>query len=84
MSKMGAEFVRSTVSPGGERARAFDVACNHVKNMTQARCAAVILIDSEAGSGYSVIGPLDAQILLPDVLEQMARVLRRQLSKNLQ
>ncbi|WCM18283.1 hypothetical protein NDK50_12460 [Paraburkholderia bryophila] len=84
MSKKGAESVGSTVIPGGESAGAFDAACNRLKDITQARCAAVILIDSEAGSGYSVVGPLDAQILLPDVLEQMAKVLRQQLSKNLQ
>jgi hypothetical protein len=38
----------------------FDAACSHLRNMTQARCAAVIVIDGESGSGYSVVGPLDA------------------------
>jgi hypothetical protein len=72
------------VAAGGETAHQFDAACSQVKEMTQARCAAVIVIDGEVGSGYSVVGPLDAQILLPEILEQMANVLRQQLSRNLQ
>ncbi|WP_146749730.1 hypothetical protein [Paraburkholderia bryophila] len=84
MSKKGAEFVSSTVSPGGESAGAFDAACAHVRDATQARCAVVVVIGGESGSGYSVMGPLDAQILLPDILERMAKTLRQQLSKNLQ
>lgn len=51
--------------------------------MTQARCAAVVVIDGESGSGYSVVGPLEAQVLLPDILQKMADALRGQLSKNL-
>jgi hypothetical protein len=72
------------VVPAGESAGQFDTACNHVRNMTQARCAAVIVIDGLSGSGYSVVGPLEAQVLLPDILQKMADTLRRQLSKNLQ
>ncbi|WP_434108159.1 hypothetical protein [Paraburkholderia caffeinilytica] len=52
--------------------------------MTHARCAVVIVVDGESGSGYSVVGPLDAQVLLPDILQKMADTLRRQLAKNLQ
>jgi hypothetical protein len=74
----------SKVVPAGESAGQFDTACNHVRNMTQARCAAVIVIDGLSGSGYSVVGPLEAQVLLPDILQKMADTLRRQLSKNLQ
>ncbi|RAS35875.1 hypothetical protein [Paraburkholderia bryophila] len=76
--------VRLAVTAGGESAGAFDAACTHVRNWTQARCAVVVVIDGEFGSGYSVMGPLDAQILLPDILERMAKTLRQQLSKNLQ
>lgn len=76
--------VRLAVTAGGESAGAFDAACARVRDTTQARCAVVVVIDAEAGSGYSVIGPLDAQILLPDILERMAKTLRQQLSKNLQ
>lgn len=72
------------VMPQGDTAGLFDTACNHVRHMTQARCAVVIVIDGESGSGYSVVGPLDAQVLLPDILQKMADTLRRQLSKNLQ
>jgi hypothetical protein len=76
--------VESKVSAGGESTGLFDTACNQVREMTGARCAAVIVIDAEAGSGYSVVGPLEAQILLPDILQQMAQALRGQLAKNLQ
>ena len=73
-----------TVIPAGESAGLFDAACNHVRDMTHARCAVVIVIDGELGSGYSVVGPLEAQVLLPDILQKMADTLRGQLSKNLQ
>ncbi|CAE6752458.1 hypothetical protein R70006_03096 [Paraburkholderia domus] len=73
-----------TVIPAGESAGLFDTACNHVRDMTHARCAVVIVIDGESGSGYSVVGPLEAQFLLPDILQKMADTLRGQLSKNLQ
>ncbi|MFM0454189.1 hypothetical protein PQR21_27725 [Paraburkholderia nemoris] len=74
----------ATVVPAGESAGQFDVTCNYVRNVTQARCAAVIVIDGESGSGYSVVGPLEAQILLPAILRKMADTLHGQLSKNLQ
>ncbi|MFM0176647.1 hypothetical protein PQR33_45995 [Paraburkholderia sediminicola] len=44
----------------------------------------MIVIDGELGSGYSVMGPLEAQVLLPDILQKMADTLRGQLAKNLQ
>jgi hypothetical protein len=52
--------------------------------MTRARCAVVIVIDGESGSGYSVVGPLEAQVLLPDILHKIADNLYGQLSKKLQ
>jgi hypothetical protein len=73
-----------TVIPAGESAGLFDAACDHVRVLTQARCALVVVIDGELGSGYSVIGPLEAQVLLPDILQKIADTLRGQLSKNLQ
>ncbi|MCI0150340.1 hypothetical protein KNO81_31200 [Paraburkholderia sediminicola] len=72
------------VMQGGESAGQFDAHCNYVRRASGARCAAVVVIDGDAGSGYSVVGPLDAQVLLPDILEQMAETLRGQLFKNLQ
>lgn len=74
----------STVTPAGDSAGLFDTACNYVRDTTRARCAAVIVINGELGSGYSVVGPLEAQILLPDILHKIADTLRGQLSKNLQ
>ncbi|RKE35031.1 hypothetical protein B0G76_1078 [Paraburkholderia sp. BL23I1N1] len=68
MGKTSTDVFKPTAVPGGESAGLFDVVCHHVKEMTQARCAAVIVIDGESGSGYSVVGPLEAQVLLPDIL----------------
>jgi hypothetical protein len=73
-----------TVIPAGESAGLFDTACTRVRDMTRARCAVVIVIDGESGSGYSVVGPLEAQVLLPDIVHKIADTLRGQLSKNLQ
>jgi hypothetical protein len=63
-----------------ELAGLFDAACNRVREVRQARCMA----DEEAGSRYSVVGPFEAQIVLPNILQQMADTLRGQLAKNLQ
>ncbi|CAE6812045.1 hypothetical protein R75461_06406 [Paraburkholderia nemoris] len=73
-----------TVIPGGESAGLFDTACSYVRDATRARCAVVIVIDGESGSGYSVVGPLEAQVLLPDILHKIADSLHGQLSKKLQ
>jgi hypothetical protein len=72
------------VVPDGESAKSFDAASSAVRYMTRARCAVVIVDDGEAGSGYSVMGPLDAQVLLPDIFRQMAETLRGQLANSLQ
>lgn len=44
----------------------------------------VTVIGGESGSGDSIVGPLEAQALLPDILEQIAGTLRQQLAKKLQ
>lgn len=76
MDKAGARVVK-----GGGETDKFDGACNDVRQTTCARCAAVVLIDGDAGSGYSVVGLLNAQALLPDVKEQIALTSRGQLFK---
>ncbi|MFM0649624.1 hypothetical protein PQR14_35355 [Paraburkholderia bryophila] len=50
----------TTVVPSGKSAGQFDAVCNYVRDMAQARCAAVIVTDGQFGSGYSVMGPLEA------------------------
>lgn len=77
-------FCRPTVEPGGTSAGLFDDACRQLIDVTQARCAAVVVIDGENGSGYSVVGPLEDQVMLPDIMEQVASALRRQLARSLQ
>jgi hypothetical protein len=72
------------VSPGGPGAEGLAAICQQVRASTNAKCAAVIVLDGTSGSGYSVIGPLEAQVLLPSILEQMANALRSQLKPGLQ
>ncbi|MNW09892.1 hypothetical protein D3C71_2069960 [compost metagenome] len=52
--------------------------------MTGATCAAVIVLNSSSGSGYSVIGPLESQVELPDILRLVADTLASQLLKSMQ
>ncbi|WP_144149307.1 hypothetical protein [Paraburkholderia sp. BCC1884] len=78
------ESASTSVIPGGESAGQFDAACQQVRLMTEAQCAVVIVIGGVAGSGYSVTGSLESQMLLPDVLEKIAHTLRGQLAKKLQ
>jgi hypothetical protein len=78
------DSTETKVVPGGESAGLFDTACNQIRDATGARCAVVIVMDGVEGSGYSIVGPLEAQVLLPDILEQIANSLRQQLARNLQ
>ena len=78
------DFPVSNVSPGSGSPELLDAACVQVRDMTQARCAVVIVIDGDSGSGYSIVGPLDAQVLLPDILRKVADSLRGQLASHLQ
>jgi hypothetical protein len=71
--------VRPKVEAGGESAGLFEATCHQVRLATGARCAAVGIIDGVGGSGYSVKGPLEAQVLLPGLLEPIASALREQL-----
>jgi hypothetical protein len=66
------------VMAGGASAGLFDIVCSEVQQSTDARCAAVIVIGGASGSGYSIAGSFDAQLLLPDILRKMADVLERQ------
>lgn len=76
--------VRVKIEQDDGSADEYDAVCNQVRNSTGAQCAAVIVIDGHSGSGYSVIGNLEAQILLPDILQQIVNTLRAQLGKRLQ
>lgn len=62
----------------------FDDLAHQVRNLTQANCVALLVLDSQSGSGYSVVGPVESQWMLAQVLEQVASTLRKQLSPKLQ
>ena len=72
------------VMADGESAGLFDRVCDNVRQSTDARCAAVVIIGGESGSGYSIAGSFDAQLLLPDILRKMADILKRQFEQRRQ
>lgn len=57
---------------------------NQVLNATGAACVALVLVLPEGNGGYSIAGPLEAQLPMPDLLEGVARALRTQLGASLQ
>lgn len=65
-----------TAGPGG----AYDAHCQHLLLKTHARTAAVIVINGDLGSGFSVAcGKIDDLRSLADVLEQVAAQIRADL-----
>ena len=76
-------YVPEVVADGAS-AGLFDLVCSEVQQTTDARCAAVVVIGGASGSGYSIAGSFDAQLLLPDILRKMADVLERQLARRRQ
>lgn len=55
-----------------------------VKEATGATCVALVIIDAAGNGGYSIAGPLEAQLLIPPTLEQVAEQLRIQLESSIQ
>ncbi|CAG9254980.1 hypothetical protein [Paraburkholderia caribensis] len=64
-------------APGGDGPLS-DVA-KHLREATGAACVAVLMLDPEGNGSYSVAGPLEAQLSMPDALEKVAHALRTQL-----
>lgn len=64
--------------PGGSGALG-DLA-TEIKDAIGAACVALVMIDSSGNGGYSVAGLLEAQLPMPDVMEQVASALRTQLA----
>lgn len=62
----------------------FDDLAHQVRDLTQANCVALVVMDGASGSGYSIVGPVESQWMLAQVLEQVAATLRQQLSPKLQ
>ena len=71
------------VTPGGSGAEGLDALCQQIRVAVNAKYAVVVVLDGDHGSGYSVVGPVEAQALLPSILEQMAATLRSQLKEAL-
>jgi hypothetical protein len=76
---LGAKVVK-----GGREVGQFDAACDDVRQTTGALCAAVVIIDGDAGSGYSVVGPLHLVARRPAhrVLDAVARQSTANRSRN--
>ncbi|MPW23709.1 conserved hypothetical protein [Paraburkholderia piptadeniae] len=62
----------------------FSVLATHARDATGAACTAMVVIDAAGNGGYSVAGSLEAQLLIPALLEQVARELRTQLAGSVQ
>jgi hypothetical protein len=54
----------------------YDDLCTEVRNKTKARGAIVIIIDGEHGSGFSCQADLMVTLMLPEILEDMAKQIR--------
>ena len=55
-----------------------------VREATGAACVALIVVDAAGNGGYSIAGPLDAQLSIPHTLEEIALQLRSQLASSIQ
>ena len=49
----------------------FSVLASQARDATGAACVAMVVIDATGNGGYSVAGSLEAQLLIPDLLEQV-------------
>ncbi|SAL00206.1 hypothetical protein AWB80_07818 [Caballeronia pedi] len=55
-----------------------------VREATGAACVALIVVDAAGNGGYSIAGPLEAQLSIPHTLEEVALQLRSQLASSIQ
>lgn len=81
------EGIGTTASPASRHTRPVHLAnsaCLPAKDATRAACVAIVVIDATGNGGHSVAGSLEAQMLNPNLLEQVARQLRRQLAGSVQ
>ena len=56
----------------------YDAQCTIIREQTGAAGVALIVIGGVHGSGFSVQAPGDVTLVLPELLEEMAREIRRQ------
>jgi len=57
----------------------YDAACTAARLETKAAAVLLIVIEGERGSGFSVQGPADLVVALPEILESTARRIRASL-----
>ena len=55
-----------------------------VREATGAACVALVIVDAAGNGGYSIAGPLEAQLSIPQTLEEVALQLRSQLASSIQ
>lgn len=56
----------------------YDDLCTYVREKSQARAAAVLVFGGNKGGGFSIQGDLLTIFTLPEMLEDMARSIRKQ------
>lgn len=54
----------------------FDPVATQVREQTGAEGVVLLVLGAPAGSGFSVQGPLELTLMLPDILENLAREIR--------
>jgi hypothetical protein len=59
----------------------YDAECTNVREHTQAAAVALIVVGGDRGHGFSVQAPEELMVVLPDLLERMARDIRDSLKQ---
>ena len=59
----------------------YDYECTFVLEHTQAEGVVVLVLNGERGTGFSVQAPLHVHLVLPDLLENMARQIRQSVTE---
>lgn len=55
----------------------YDDEATFVREETRAEAVVVLVVNGDRGTGFSVQGPLDITAALPDLMEYMAREIRK-------
>lgn len=55
----------------------YDEECTFMREHTRAEGVVLVVLNGERGTGFSVQGPMHVHAALPDVLEHIAREIRK-------
>lgn len=80
---MSNQFLKVMAQAPGSPGQFSELAA-HVREATGAACVALIVVEADGNGGYSIAGPLEAQLSIPHTLEEVALQLRSQLASTIQ